>query len=105
MFIALGITAKSEHCDQTIRVVFVSLLAIMTALYGANYTNAFIPTNLEVDDAVRASFPAFYAELFDATVERMQRRVVITEYAWQTTGCDPCPVPPLRASRSTRRAA
>jgi hypothetical protein len=64
----------------------------------ANYTNAFIPTNLEVDDAVRGSFPAFYAELFDATVERLQRRVVITEYAWQTTGCDPCPVPPLSAS-------
>jgi hypothetical protein len=61
----------------------------------ANYANAFIPTNLEVDDAVRGSFPAFYAELFDATVEKMQRRVVVTEYAWQTTGCDPCPVPPL----------
>jgi hypothetical protein len=63
----------------------------------ANYSNAFIPTNLEVDDAVRGSFPAFYAELFDATVERMQRRVVITEYSWQTSGCDPCPVPPLSA--------
>jgi hypothetical protein len=61
----------------------------------ANYANVFIPTNLEVADGVRASFPAFYAELFDATVERMQRKVVITEYAWQTTGCDPCPVPPL----------
>jgi hypothetical protein len=64
----------------------------------ANYPNAFIPTNLEVADAVRASFPSFYAELFDATVEKMQRKVVVTEYAWQTTGCDPCPVPPLTAS-------
>src|SRR5262249_11699545 len=63
----------------------------------ANYANAFVPTNLEVDDAVRASFPAFYAELFDATVEKMQRKVVVTEYAWQTTGCDPCPGPPLSA--------
>src|SRR5262252_8199254 len=25
----------------------------------------------------------------------MNRKVVVTEYAWQTTGCDPCPVPPL----------
>ena len=40
MFIALGIAAKSEHYDQTIRVVFVFLLAIMTALYAAGYTNA-----------------------------------------------------------------
>src|SRR5262245_14885811 len=63
----------------------------------ANYANTFIPTNLDVADGVRANFAAFYAELFDATVERMNRKVVITEYAWQTTGCDPCPVPPLSA--------
>jgi len=74
----------------------------------ANYANAFIPTNLEVADGVRHNFPAFYAELFDATVEKMGRKphptradprggpgVVVTEYAWQTTSCDPCPTPPL----------
>jgi len=61
----------------------------------ANYRNAFIPTNLEVGDGVRDSFAAFYAELFDATVERMGRKVVVTEYAWQTTKCDPCPGPAL----------
>src|SRR5262249_49745424 len=56
----------------------------------ANYTNAFIPTNLDVADTLRAAtFPSFYAELFDATVEKMQRKVVVTEYAWQTTSCDP----------------
>jgi hypothetical protein len=63
----------------------------------ANYANTFIPTNLEVADGVRNAFPAFYAELFDATVEKMGRKVVVTEYAWQTTGCDPCPTPPLSA--------
>ncbi len=61
----------------------------------ANYANTFIPTNLEVADGVRKNFPAFYAELFDAVVEKMGRKVVVTEYAWQTTGCDPCPTPPL----------
>jgi len=40
VFVALGIAAKSEHLDQTIRFVFVFLLAIMTALYAAGYTNA-----------------------------------------------------------------
>jgi hypothetical protein len=64
----------------------------------ANYANAFIPTNLEVADGVRNNFPAFFAELFDATVEKMGRKVVVTEYAWQTTGCDPCPTPPLSAN-------
>jgi hypothetical protein len=63
----------------------------------ANYANVFIPTNIEVADGVRANFASFYAELFDATVERMGRKVVVTEYSWQTTGCDPCPVPPLTA--------
>jgi hypothetical protein len=61
----------------------------------ANYPNTFIPTNLEVADGVRNNFAAFYAELFDATVEKMNRKVVVTEYAWQTSGCDPCPTPPL----------
>jgi hypothetical protein len=61
----------------------------------ANYTNTFVPTNLEVADGVRNNFPAFYAELFDATVGRMGGKVIVTEYAWQTTGCDPCPTPPL----------
>ena len=61
----------------------------------ANYPNVFIPTNLEVADGVRNNFPAFFAELFDATIERMGRKAVVTEYAWQTTSCDPCPTPPL----------
>jgi hypothetical protein len=61
----------------------------------ANYANVFIPTNLEVGDGVRAAFPAFYAELFDALIDKSGKRAVVTEYAWQTTSCDPCPVPPL----------
>ena len=40
----------------------------------ANYANTFIPTNLEVGEAVASNFPAFYAELFDATVERCGAR-------------------------------
>src|SRR5439155_8795970 len=64
----------------------------------ANYPNVFIPTNLDVVDAVRQSFAAFYAELFDATLASRQGKAVVTEYAWQTSSCDPCPVPPLQAS-------
>ena len=61
----------------------------------ANYPNLFIPTNVEVLDKVRDSFGAFYVSLFDAALARAGGRGVVTEYAWQTTGCDPCPVPPL----------
>ena len=61
----------------------------------ANYPNVFIPTNLEVTDEVRKDFASFYAELFDATLAPRQNKAVVTEYAWQTTSCDPCPTPPL----------
>jgi hypothetical protein len=64
----------------------------------ANYPNVFIPTNLEVADEVRKNFAAFYAELFDATLAHANGKAVVTEYAWQTTSCDPCPTPPLQAS-------
>jgi hypothetical protein len=60
----------------------------------ANYDNVSIPTNLEVADATRQQFGAFYASLFDAVVER-HPRAVVTEYSWDAGSCDPCPIPPL----------
>ncbi len=73
----------------------------------ANYQNAFIPTNVEVSDAVKGNFGAFYGELFDETVRKAGGRAVVTEFAWQTPilqrpqpdmswqsyHCDPCPAP------------
>ncbi|HEX5965519.1 MAG TPA: hypothetical protein VFY51_06295, partial [Pyrinomonadaceae bacterium] len=40
MYMALAIVAKSERVDITIRYVFITILAIMTALFAANYTLA-----------------------------------------------------------------
>src|SRR5262249_42354662 len=64
----------------------------------ANYRTVPIPTNLEVADEVRKDFPAFYAELFDATLAQYGGRAVVTEYSWDTGSCDPCPTPPLNPS-------
>jgi hypothetical protein len=64
----------------------------------ANYPNVFIPTNLEVADEVRNSFGSFYAQLFDETIAKMNGKAIVTEYAWQTSSCDPCPCPPLQDS-------
>jgi hypothetical protein len=61
----------------------------------ANYTNVFIPTNIDVADATRDAFGPFYAELFDATLAKAGGRAVVTEYAWRSSQCDPCPTPPL----------
>jgi MYXO-CTERM domain-containing protein len=66
----------------------------------ANYRNVAIPTNLEVADATRRNFPGFYAALFDQTLQR-QPGSVVTEYAWATGSCDPCPTPPLDPSELT----
>jgi hypothetical protein len=61
----------------------------------ANYKNAFIPTNIDVVDDTRKAFGPFYAALFDATLEKHGNKAVVTEYAWTTSSCDPCPTPPL----------
>jgi hypothetical protein len=74
--------------------LLVHILSPGTRFEAANYTNVTIPTNLDVADATRASFPAFYAALFDATVAS-HKDAVVTEYSWDAASCDPCPVPPL----------
>ena len=60
----------------------------------ANYPNVPIPTSLAVKPEVRGRFAEFYAALFDDTVAKAPGAVV-TEYAWTTSGCDPCPGPIL----------
>jgi hypothetical protein len=91
--VRLGLLNAAEKQD-----LIVYILHPESRFEVANYPNVFIPTNLEVVDEVRKAFPAFYAELFDATIEKMNHRAVVTEYAWQTTSCDPCPTPPLQPS-------
>jgi hypothetical protein len=54
----------------------------------ANYPTATIPTNLEVAESARRNFPAFYAALFDKTLEKTPNAIV-TEYAWGTDSCEP----------------
>jgi hypothetical protein len=74
--------------------LIVSILAPNQRYETANYKNVTIPTNLDVKDSVRGRFGAFYAALFDRTLER-NPGAVVTEYAWQATTCDPCPGPTL----------
>ena len=62
----------------------------------ANYKNVFIPTNIDVTDSTRDAFGPFYATLFDATIAKAGGKAVVTEYAWESSSCDPCPTPPLQ---------
>lgn len=63
---------------------------------AANYKNVTIPTNLEVVEAVKEEFGPFYVALFDETVKK-NPGAVVTEYSWQASSCDPCPIPPMSA--------
>jgi hypothetical protein len=74
--------------------LIVSILAPGQRYEVANYKNVTIPTNLDVDDGVRDRFGAFYASLFDRTIEK-HPGAVVTEYSWQASTCDPCPGPTL----------
>src|SRR6185369_6316223 len=90
--IRLGIANSGGTQD-----LIVSILAPGQRYELANYRNVTIPTNLDVKDSVKDRFGAFYAALFDRTLEK-NPGAVVTEYAWQATTCDPCPGPTLNAN-------
>jgi hypothetical protein len=87
--IRLGLANSSGTQD-----LIVSILSPNQRYEVSNYKNVTIPTNLDVRDSVRTNFGAFYAALFDRTVEK-NPGAVVTEYAWMASTCDPCPGPQL----------
>ncbi len=87
--IRLGLANSSGAQD-----LIVNVLASSTRYEVANRPSATIPTNLLVTDAVRTRFGEFYAALFDHVLEKVPNAVV-TEYAWDSSSCDPCPGPTL----------
>jgi hypothetical protein len=70
--------------------LIVHILAPNQRYVVANYPNATIPTNIDVAEAARPAFGAFYASLLDKTLEK-NPGAVVTEYAWGASNCDPCP--------------
>jgi MYXO-CTERM domain-containing protein len=90
--IRLGLANSSGKQD-----LIVNILAPNQRYEVSNYKNVTIPTNITVADSVKEKFGAFYTALFDATIEK-NPGAVVTEYAWQAIGCDPCPGPMLDQS-------
>jgi hypothetical protein len=60
----------------------------------ANYPNVTVPTNIRVQNDVRQDFASFYEALYSRVLEK-NPKAVVTEYAWASGSCDPCPTPPL----------
>jgi hypothetical protein len=74
--------------------LIVTILAPGQRYEVSNYDNVAVPTNMDVAEAAKGQFGPFYAALFDQTLAKHPGSVV-TEYSWQATSCDPCPVEPL----------
>jgi hypothetical protein len=87
--IRLGLASSSGTQD-----LIVNILAPHQRYEVTNYRNVTIPTNLDVSEAIKDRFAAFYTALFDRTIEK-NPGAVVTEYAWQASSCDPCPGPTL----------
>jgi MYXO-CTERM domain-containing protein len=77
--------------------LIVNILAPEQRYEVANYANVTIPTNIDLEPSAKSNFGSFYVALFDRTVET-HKGAVVTEYAWQAIGCDPCPGPVLDPS-------
>ena len=90
--IRLGLANSSGTQD-----LIVSILSPQHRYQVMNYPNVTIPTNIDVKPSVKNNFAAFYAALFDATVEK-HKGAIVTEYAWDAGKCDPCPGPTLDSS-------
>lgn len=82
--------------SQGIQDLIVNILA-QDRYEVANYDNAFIPTNVRVQNEVRDEFGVFYESLFTELLDK-QPGAVVTEYSWDASTCDPCPTPPLEPS-------
>jgi len=87
--VRLGLMNSSGKQD-----LIVHILARGQRYQVANYKNVTIPTNLDVKDTAKPRFGEFYAALFDRTLEK-NPGAVVTEYAWDASSCDPCPIPAL----------
>jgi hypothetical protein len=89
--VRLGLLNSSGHQDLIVHILGKKRYDV------ANYPKATLPTNLEVDDAVRSRFGELYAAIFDRTLSE-HPGAVVTEYSWVSSGCDPCPTPALDRS-------
>jgi hypothetical protein len=60
-----------------------------------NYRTVKLPTGMELPLFVKGQFGGFYKAMFGTEARKEDMRAVFTEYAWDTSWCDPCAANPL----------
>jgi TonB family protein len=90
--VRLGLINAPDPSSGGKQDLLIHIIAPGTRYQTANYPNVTIPTNLELKTEAKEQFGEFYVSLFDHTIEQ-NPGAVVTEYAWGTSSCDPCPGP------------
>jgi hypothetical protein len=62
---------------------------------SSNYRTVPMPTGMNVPIYVKEDFKPFYLATFERAYRKEDRRAVFTEYAWDSSNCDPCADTPL----------
>jgi hypothetical protein len=62
---------------------------------SSNYRTVPMPTGMNVPIFVKDDFKPFYLATFEKEYRKEDRRAVFTEYAWDSSNCDPCADRPL----------
>ena len=62
---------------------------------SSNYRTVPMPTGMNVPIFVKDDFKPFYLATFERAYRKEDKRAVFTEYAWDSSNCDPCADTPL----------
>lgn len=62
---------------------------------STNYRTVKMPTGMDIPVYVKNEFPAFYKSLFAEQLRKENKKVVMTEFFWDMSWCDPCAADPL----------
>lgn len=70
--------------------LFIYTLTRKGRVETTNYRTVKLPTGMDIPVFVKEEFADFYKAMFDRAVKKEDMRCVFTEYAWDTSWCDPC---------------
>ena len=90
----LPIRLGTVNADGT-QELFIYALTQRGRVEATNYRTVKLPTGMGLPLYVKDRFPDFYRAMFSQQVKKENMSTIFTEYAWDTSWCDPCAADPL----------
>jgi len=77
--------------------LFVFALTKKGRVESTNYRTVNIPSNQEIPSFIKENkdFARFYQDMFTYNLEKNSKNIIMMEYAWDMSWCDPCAADPL----------